>query len=142
MPRPARARHLGYAARRQNNWSPSRSDRSERELYNRFTSPFYAFAAGLIGFAALGEARTTRQGRGWSIGFAVVLFAVVRLVGLAVNMLLRGKPGVPLPIWIPISAWALPVGSALIGLDLIFGGPVYRASAKARVAFAECRSRR
>ena len=32
------------------------------ELTDRFVSPLYAFAGGLIGFAALGEARTTRQG--------------------------------------------------------------------------------
>ena len=37
------------------------------ELTDRLASPFYAFAAGLIGFAALGEARTTRQGRGVAI---------------------------------------------------------------------------
>ena len=31
------------------------------ELYDRLTSPLYALVAGLIAFAALGEARTTRQ---------------------------------------------------------------------------------
>ena len=33
------------------------------ELFDRFTSPFYAFAAGLIGFAALGEAPIPFTGR-------------------------------------------------------------------------------
>jgi lipopolysaccharide export system permease protein len=116
----------------QSQLEPTMVGQVRAELYNRFTSPFYAFAAGLIGFAALGEARTTRQGRGWAIGVAVVLFAVIRLVGLAVNILLRGKPGVPLPVWIPVAAWALPLGSALVGADFIFGGPVSRLSSRLR----------
>jgi lipopolysaccharide export system permease protein len=112
------------------------------ELFNRFTNPFYAFTAGLIGFAALGEARTTRQGRGWAIGVAVVVFALIRLLGLAVGILLRGKPGVPLPLWIPVAAWVIPLGSAIVGVDFIFGGPFSRASAQAQVRIAEWRRRR
>ena len=45
------------------------------ELLDRLTSPLYAFVAGLIAFAALGEARTTRQGRGVAIGGAILAFA-------------------------------------------------------------------
>jgi lipopolysaccharide export system permease protein len=112
------------------------------ELFNRFVNPLYAFSAGLIGFAALGEARTTRQGRGFAIGAAVLIFAVVRLVGLALGILLRGKPGVPLPLWIPLSAWIMPIGSSLIGLDVIFGGPIARSFGQAREAFATRRRRR
>jgi hypothetical protein len=54
-------------ARRIGGTIPRRADRS-------FASPLYAFAAGLIGFAALGEARTTRQGRGVAIASAVLIF--------------------------------------------------------------------
>lgn len=121
--------------------SPQLEGQVRVELYNRFTNPLYAFTAGLIGFAALGEARTTRQGRGWAIGVAVLTFALVRLIGLAVGILLRGKPGVPLALWIPIAAWAIPVGSAIVGLDIIFSGPISRASGRA-LALAQQRRRR
>ncbi len=96
------------------------------ELFDRFTSPLYAFAAGLIGFAALGEARTTRQGRGVAIGAAVLIFAAVRVLGIADSLLLRGKPGVPAPLWAPVGAWAIPLLAALLSLDVIFNGPVSR----------------
>jgi lipopolysaccharide export system permease protein len=94
------------------------------ELYDRFTSPLYAFAAGLIGFAALGEARTTRQGRGWSIGVAILTFGAVRMLGIAVSLLLRGRPGVEPPWWVPAGAWTIPLISAAAGLDVTFGGPL------------------
>ena len=57
------------------------------ELIDRFASPLYAFAAGLIGFAALGEARTTRQGRGVAIAVAVLIFVALRMLGVAVTSL-------------------------------------------------------
>ena len=101
------------------------------EIYDRFTSPLYAFAAGLIGFAALGEARTTRQGRGWAIGASILIFAAVRVAGLTDSLLLRGKPGVPLPLWIPTLAWAIPILSAVVALDYIFGGPLAAGATRA-----------
>ena len=62
------------------------------ELIDRLASPLYAFAAGLIGFAALGEARTTRQGRGVATGIAVLLFLVLRMLGVAVTSLVVSDP--------------------------------------------------
>ena len=44
------------------------------ELLDRLASPLYALVAGLIAFASLGEARTTRQGRGLAIGGAISCF--------------------------------------------------------------------
>jgi lipopolysaccharide export system permease protein len=122
--------------------APAMEGQIRAELFNRFTSPLYAFTAGLIGFAALGEARTTRQGRGWAIGVSVVLFAVIRLVGLAISILLRGKPGVPLPGWIPVMAWVLPLGSTLIALDFIFGGPISRIAGAGRARLSARRLKR
>ena len=61
----------GQGRRRRPTWQ----GRMRGELVDRLASPLYAFAAGLIGFAALGEARTTRQGRGVATGVAVLLFA-------------------------------------------------------------------
>ena len=62
------------------------------ELTDRFASPLYAFAAGLIGFAALGEARTTRQGRGVAIAAAVLIFVALRMLGVAVDFARRQRP--------------------------------------------------
>jgi lipopolysaccharide export system permease protein len=85
--------------------------RFRAELLDRLTSPFYAFAAGLIGFAALGEARTTRQGRGVAIGVAVLIFAAVRLMGIAANTFVVSKPHAEAFVW------ALPLITSLVCFD-------------------------
>ena len=103
------------------------------ELLERFTSPFYAFAAGLIGFAALGEARTTRQGRGWAIMSAVLVFAAVRLLGITASLLMRGKGGALPPLWVPLSVWVIPLFACAASLDAILGGPFKRGLQKARL---------
>ena len=112
------------------------------ELFDRLISPFYAFAAGLIGFAALGEARTTRQGRGWAITAAVLTFGAVRMVGIVTSLLMRGKPGVPVPLWVPVGSWAVPLLASLISLDVIFNGPVTRGLASVRRAAFSVATRR
>ena len=104
------------------------------ELVDRLTGPFYAFAAGLIGFAALGEARTTRQGRGWAIGAAVLIFSGIRLIGIVASLLMRGKPGAPVPLWVPVGTWVIPLLASLLSLDAIFNGPFTRGFAAARRA--------
>jgi lipopolysaccharide export system permease protein len=112
------------------------------ELFDRFTSPFYAFAAGLIGFAALGEARTTRQGRGWAIISAVLVFAAVRLLGITASLLMRGKGGASPPLWVPFSVWAIPFVACAASLDAIFGGPLARGLQMVRLAAASAAARR
>lgn len=97
--------------------------RFRAELLDRLASPLYAFAAGLIGFAALGEARTTRQGRGWAIGVAVLSFAMVRIMGITANSFVVSKPGAE------IFVWAIPIVTGLLCLDAIFHGPVFLARA-------------
>ena len=83
----------------------------------------YAFAAGLIGFVALGEARTTRQGRGVAIGAAVLIFALVRILGIAANSFVVSRPGAE------IFVWAIPLVTSLLCVDAIFHGPLFRARA-------------
>ena len=61
------------------------------ELYDRLTSPLYALVAGLVAFAALGEARTTRQNRGLAVLGAILAFAAVRIFGFADALMLHGK---------------------------------------------------
>jgi lipopolysaccharide export system permease protein len=97
--------------------------RFRAELLDRLASPLYAFAAGLIGFAALGEARTTRQGRGLAIGAAILAFALVRMLGIAANTFVVSKPNAEFFVW------AIPLVTCLICLDAIFHGPLFRARA-------------
>ena len=93
-------------------------------MLDRFASPLYAFVAGLIGFAALGEARTTRQGRGLAIAGAILAFVGVRMVGIAATTLSVGVPAAAYFVW------GIPVAAALGALAVIFrrgfGGPAVR----------------
>jgi lipopolysaccharide export system permease protein len=102
------------------------------ELYDRMTSPLYALVAGLIAFAALGEARTTRQGRSVAILGAIAIFAGVRIFGFADALLLRGKGQVAPPAWVFLASWGVPLLAMLLSLDAIFAGPATRAFAHAR----------
>jgi lipopolysaccharide export system permease protein len=95
--------------------------RMRGELVDRLASPLYAFAAGLIGFAALGEARTTRQGRGVAIGVAVLIFLLLRMASVAATSLATIEPSAA------ILAFALPLGACAASLDAIYGGPLRRA---------------
>lgn len=96
------------------------SGRFRAELVDRLTAPFYAFVAGLIGFAALGEARTTRQGRGFAIAGAILVFATVRLVGVAATSFVVSRPRAEYVVW------AIPLVVSLLCLDAIFHGPLTR----------------
>ena len=100
--------------------------RLRAELFDRLSSPIYAFAAGFIGFAALGEARTTRQGRGVATGVAVLVFAALRMLGIAATSLAVSKANAALLVW------GLPIGASVISIDAIFGGPISRTAAGAR----------
>jgi lipopolysaccharide export system permease protein len=94
--------------------------RFRAELMDRLTSPLYAFVAGLIGFAALGEARTTRQGRGVAIAAAILAFCSVRLIGIVANSFVASRPHAE------YFAWAIPLLTCLLSLDSIFNGPLAR----------------
>jgi lipopolysaccharide export system permease protein len=94
--------------------------RFRAELIDRLTAPFYAFVAGLIAFAALGEARTTRQGRGVAIAVAILAFAAVRLGGVAATSFVVSRPRAEYVVW------ALPFVVCILCLDAIFHGPLIR----------------
>ena len=89
------------------------------ELHDRFVNPLYAFAFALIGFAALGQARTTRQGRSNAILSAIALVLVVRVLGFAASNLVAkgGGGGVAL-------VYAVPVVSIVATLFALFGPPL------------------
>ena len=78
---------------------PSLAGHIRSELLDRLASPLYALVAGLIAFAALGEARTTRQGRGLAIGGAILAFVVVRMLGIAATTLTVGVPSAAFFVW-------------------------------------------
>lgn len=82
--------------------------RFRAELHDRFLNPFFALVFGFVAFAALGQARTTRQGRGWAILAAVAAVIIVRLGGVWASALTQRQPsGVWLAYAIPVLALVL-----------------------------------
>ena len=81
------------------------------ELHDRFVNPLYALAFGLVAFAALGQARTTRQGRSSAILTAIVIVMTVRIAGFtASNLAARIPVGVPLMYAVPLLTIAITLG--------------------------------
>ena len=93
---------------------PSLAGHIRSELLDRLASPLYALVAGFIGFAALGEARTTRQGRGLAIGGAILAFALTRMLGIAATTLTVANPAAAAFVW------GVPIAAILGSLALIF----------------------
>lgn len=93
---------------------PALAGHIRSELLDRLGSPLYALVAGLIAFAALGEARTTRQGRGLAIGGAILAFIGVRMLGIAATTLTVAVPAAAYFVW------GVPLAAALAALAVIF----------------------
>jgi lipopolysaccharide export system permease protein len=90
-------------------------ERFVSELHDRFSAPLYALTFALIPLAYLGQARTTRQGRGAAITGAVLTAIAVRGLGfLLVGMAASGTK------WIPY-LYALPLVTGGIALLVAFG---------------------
>ncbi|HUZ67549.1 MAG TPA: LPS export ABC transporter permease LptF [Beijerinckiaceae bacterium] len=93
------------------------------ELNDRLVNPLYALVLGLIGFATQSEARTTRQGRGATIGAAVAAVLVLRGAGFWASALASDH------VWALLLVYGIPavgLGGALI---MIFGASWRRALA-------------
>ncbi len=99
------------------------------EIYDRLTSPLYALVAGLVAFAALGVARTTRQNRGLAILGAILAFAAVRIFGFADSIVIHNRGETP-PEWSMIASWGGPLIAAALSLDVIVSGPASRSFAR------------
>lgn len=86
------------------------------ELVDRFTAPLYPIAFMLIALAALGQARTTRQGRASAIAFAILGVLVVRIAGFIATQSLsvHSASGV-------YFAFAIPLLSCLVSIGIILG---------------------
>lgn len=108
--------------------------RFRAELNDRFVNPLYALTFGLIAFAALGEARTTRQGRGTAILFAVAVVLLVRVAGFAAsNLTVKVAAAASLIYLIPLLGMAGAV-YALFGRGLPIASLSGRFGARLRTA--------
>jgi lipopolysaccharide export system permease protein len=77
--------------------------RFRAELHDRFSAPLFPLACMMIGFAALGTARTTRQGRGKAMGVAIVAIVALRIAIFGISSLIvRSGWAVPLAYFVPL----------------------------------------
>jgi lipopolysaccharide export system permease protein len=82
--------------------------RFRAELHERFANPLYPLATMAIAFAALGAARTTRQGRGAAIGLAIAGVVALRVAGFGANTLaVRSAAMTPALYLTPLIATAI-----------------------------------
>ncbi|MGO4388487.1 LPS export ABC transporter permease LptF [Microvirga sp. 2YAF29] len=111
--------------------------RFRAELHERLSSWLYPLAMMAIAFAALGEARTTRQGRGLAIAAAIVGVVVLRILGFAASSAAARSAAAVIAIY------AVPIGTIVICLMQIFQGPAMRSfNARVRNAFRALRPSR
>lgn len=104
------------------NLTPAQIGRTRAELHDRITAPIYALAFGMIGFAALGVARTTRQGRGLAMAAAVVGVVGLRIASFALSSLM-----IRFPVLTPL-AYLMPISALLIAVFIGCGGKSLLAS--------------
>jgi lipopolysaccharide export system permease protein len=77
------------------------------ELHERLSSPIYPLTFVMIAIALLGQAQTTRQGRGQALILAFVLATIARVGGLTVTNMISVRPATA-----PL-VYAIPLGVAL-----------------------------
>lgn len=93
--------------------------RFRAELHDRLSACLYPLALAFIAFAALGDPRTTRQGRGVAVAGAIVAVVSLRIAGFAaVSAAARTSTAVAAVYGAPLLAIAL---SSLL---IFFGTPV------------------
>jgi lipopolysaccharide export system permease protein len=91
--------------------------RFRAELHDRLSGPLYPVAFMLIAFAALGEARTTRQGRGTAVAIAIIAVVLTRVAGFA-----GSSAAVRTPVAL-IAVYGAPLAATVLALCVIFQGP-------------------
>ena len=94
------------------------------ELHDRIVNPLYAMVFGLIAFAALSQARTTRQGRGIALLGAVLAMIAIRGLGFGVAALVARHS------WAVVALYACPVAAMGASLAYALGVHSLRASPK------------
>jgi lipopolysaccharide export system permease protein len=94
--------------------------RFRAELHERLSAWLYPLAMMAIAFAALGDPRTTRQGRGLAIAGAVVAVVVLRIAGFAASSAaVRSHAAVPI-------IYAVPMGAIVVSLMMVLQSGVIR----------------
>ncbi len=82
--------------------------RFRAELHDRLSSWLYPLALGLIAFAALGDPRTTRQGRGLAVAGAIAAVVGLRIAGFAASSAAVRSQGAVIAVYaVPLVAIAL-----------------------------------
>lgn len=95
--------------------------RFRAELHDRLSAWLYPLALALIAFAALGDPRTTRQGRGLAMAGAVTAVVACRIAGFAASSAAVRSQGAVVAIY------AVPLVAAGLSCLLIFQGARVRA---------------
>jgi lipopolysaccharide export system permease protein len=96
--------------------------RFRSELHERLSAWMFPLAVVCIAFAALGTARTTRQGRSAAIASAIVAVVVLRIGIFAASSAAVRSPSAVIAIY------ALPLLAMAGSLALVFAGPQARAA--------------
>ncbi len=104
--------------------------RFRAELHDRLSSWLYPLALAFIAFAALGDPRTTRSGRGVAVAGAVLAVVLLRIAGFAaVSAAARSQAAV-------VAVYAVPLAAIGLSALVIFHGPRVRAfNARCAAAF-------
>jgi lipopolysaccharide export system permease protein len=89
--------------------------RFRAELHKRLSSPLFPIAAFVIAFAFLGQARTTRQSRGFAVAGAAATFALVEILGFGTQGFIAKNASLT---WI---SYFVPLAGILYGLLIISG---------------------
>lgn len=99
----------------------SQEGRFRAELHDRFVNPLYALSFGMVAFAAMGQPRTTRQGRSTAMLTAVATVLLVRIAGFgASSLVVKSAAWIPLDYGVPILALTI---AALAAFGLRFALP-------------------
>jgi len=94
--------------------------RFRAELHDRLSTWLYPLAMMMIAFAALGDPRTTRQGRGIAIALAVVGVVALRIAGFAAS-----SAAVRTPLGV-VAIYGAPFAAMAVSLLLVFQGSLQR----------------
>ena len=116
----------------QEDWvSRNQPGKLRAELHDRLSVWLYPLAVILIAFAALGDPRTTRQGRGAAIAAAVIAVGGLRIIGFAASSAVARTPAAI------VFVYGAPLAAIAIALALAFQGPRLRAAAASLLSFAD-----
>lgn len=94
--------------------------RFRAELHDRFVGPLYALCFGMIAFAALGQPRTTRQGRGMAMAVAITAVVAMRVAGFGASAMLARHA------WAVVYVYGVPLLGLLASLFIVYGPPLDR----------------